>query len=167
MKNDSSMLCARDQLAELLTQQELLLAVAESCTGGWLSKLCTDIGGSSNWFDSGFVTYSNRAKQQMLGVSVQTLQQHGAVSKAVVIEMVTGALLHSDAQVAVSISGIAGPDGGSDEKPVGTVWLAWKHISMPATASCYHFDGNRDAVRRQAVERALQGLLELVQSSSD
>ena len=163
MMNDALISSRRDRLAELLTQQGLLLAVAESCTGGWLAKVCTDISGSSNWFDRGFVTYSNRAKQQMLGVSVQTLKQHGAVSEAVVIEMVTGALQHSDAHVAVSISGIAGPDGGSDEKPVGTVWLAWKHISIPATASCYHFDGNRDAVRRQAVERALQGLLEIVQ----
>ena len=162
MVKDELIATRRDQLAGLLSQQGLLLSVAESCTGGWLAKVCTDISGSSNWFDRGFVTYSNRAKQQMLGVSEQMLQFEGAVSEAVVIEMVTGVLRQSDAHVAVSISGIAGPGGGSDEKPVGTVWLAWKRMSMPAVASCYHFDGNRDDVRRQAVERALQGLLDIV-----
>ena len=162
MMNDDLISSTRDRLAEQLLRQGLLLSVAESCTGGWLAKVCTDISGSSNWFDRGFVTYSNRAKQQMLGVSEQTLQFEGAVSEAVVIEMVTGVLQHSDAHVAVSISGVAGPGGGSDEKPVGTVWLAWKRMSMPAVASCYHFDGNRDDVRSQAVERALQGLLDIV-----
>jgi len=143
-------------------RQGLLLAVAESCTGGWLAKVCTDVSGSSSWFDRGFVTYSNRAKQQMLGVSEQTLQAHGAVSEAVVIEMVSGVLQQSDAHVAVSISGVAGPGGGTEEKPVGTVWLAWKRKTLPVIASCCHFDGNRNDVRRQAVERALQGLLDLV-----
>lgn len=162
MMNDDLISTIRDQLSGLLTQQGLLLAVAESCTGGWLAKVCTDISGSSKWFDRGFVTYSNRAKQQMLGVSEQTLQVDGAVSEAVVIEMVSGALQQSDAHVAVSISGVAGPGGGTEEKPVGTVWFAWKRTSMPAVASCYHFDGDRNEVRRQAVERALQGLLDLV-----
>ncbi len=167
MANNDLISSRRDQLARLSSQQGLLLAVAESCTGGWLAKVCTDISGSSSWFDRGFVTYSNRAKQQMLGVSEQTLQVEGAVSEAVVIEMVSGALQQSDAHIAVSISGIAGPDGGTEEKPVGTVWLAWEGISIPAVASCCHFDGNRNDVRRQAVERALQGLLDLVQGSSD
>lgn len=162
MINDDLIFSTRDQLAELLTQQGLLLAVAESCTGGWLAKVCTDISGSSNWFDRGFVTYSNRAKQQMLGVNEQTLLLEGAVSEAVVIEMVTGVLQHSDARVAVSISGVAGPDGGTDEKPVGTVWFAWKRTSMPVVTCCHHFDGNRNDIRHQAVERSLQGLLDLV-----
>lgn len=151
----------RDRLAELLIQQGEILSVAESCTGGWLAKVCTDLSGSSSWFDRGFVTYSNHAKQQMLGVKERTLQVEGAVSKAVVIEMVSGALQHSDAHVAVSISGIAGPGGGTESKPVGTVWFSWKRRSMPAVARCCHFDGSRDEVRRQAVERALQGLLEI------
>ncbi len=162
MMNDDLISSRRDRLAEQLMRQGLLLAVAESCTGGWLAKVCTDISGSSNWFDRGFVTYSNRAKQQMLGVSEQTLQAHGAVSEAIVIEMVSGVLQQSDAHVAVSISGVAGPGGGSDEKPVGTVWLAWERTSMPVVASCCHFDGDRNDVRRQAVERALQGLLDIV-----
>ena len=162
MMNDDLISLRRDRLAEQLMRQGLLLAVAESCTGGWLAKVCTDVSGSSSWFDRGFVTYSNRAKQQMLGVSEQTLQAHGAVSEAVVIEMVSGVLQQSDAHVAVSISGVAGPGGGTEEKPVGTVWLAWKRKTLPVIASCCHFDGNRNDVRRQAVERALQGLLDLV-----
>ncbi len=162
MMNDDLISLRRDRLAEQLMRQGLLLAVAESCTGGWLAKVCTDVSGSSSWFDRGFVTYSNRAKQQMLGVSEQTLQAHGAVSEAVVIEMVSGVLQQSDAHVAVSISGVAGPGGGTEEKPVGTVWLAWKRRTLPVIASCCHFDGNRNDVRRQAVERALQGLLDLV-----
>jgi nicotinamide-nucleotide amidase len=162
MMNDDLISLRRDRLAEQLMRQGLLLAVAESCTGGWLAKVCTDVSGSSSWFDRGFVTYSNRAKQQMLGVSEQTLQAHGAVSEAVVIEMVSGVLQQSDAHVAVSISGVAGPGGGTEEKPVGTVWLAWKRRTLPVIASCCHFDGDRNDVRSQAVERALQGLLDLV-----
>ncbi len=162
MINDDVISSRRDRLAEQLIRHGLLLAVAESCTGGWLAKVCTDISGSSNWFDRGFVTYSNSAKQQMLGVSGQTLQVEGAVSEAVVIEMVTGVLQQSDAHIAVSISGVAGPGGGTEEKPVGTVWFAWKRTSLPAVAGCFHFDGDRNEVRRQAVERALQGLLEIV-----
>ena len=162
MLNEDLISSRRDQLARLLSQQGLQLAVAESCTGGWLAKVCTDISGSSNWFDRGFVTYSNSAKQQMLGVSAQTLQAEGAVSEAVVIEMVTGVLQQSDAHLAVSISGVAGPGGGTQEKPVGTVWFAWKRTSLPVVTSCCHFDGDRNEVRRQAVERALQGLLEIV-----
>ncbi len=161
MINNDLIASRRDRLAELLIQQGEFLSVAESCTGGWLAKVCTDLSGSSSWFDRGFVTYSNHAKQQMLGVKERTLQVEGAVSKAVVIEMVSGALRHSDAHVAVSISGIAGPGGGTEAKPVGTVWFSWKRHSMPAVASCCHFDGGRDEVRRQAVERALQGLLEI------
>ena len=162
MLNEDLISSRRDRLAEQLMRHGLLLAVAESCTGGWLAKVCTDISGSSNWFDRGFVTYSNSAKQQMLGVSAQTLQAEGAVSEAVVIEMVTGVLQQSDAHVAVSISGIAGPGGGTEEKPVGTVWFAWKRTSLPVVTSCCHFDGDRNEVRGQAVERALQGLLEIV-----
>ena len=159
--SDDAISLKRDQLASRLTRQGLQLAAAESCTGGWLAKVCTDAAGSSAWFERGFVTYSNLAKQQMLGVSEQTLQQNGAVSEAVVVEMVTGALRHSGAQLAVAISGVAGPGGGSGDKPVGTVWFAWKRELMPAVAGVFHFDGDRDAVRRQAVAQALQGLLDL------
>lgn len=147
--------------AARLQAQGLRLAVAESCTGGWLAKVCTDASGSSSWFERGFVTYSNSAKQQMLGVSEQTLQEHGAVSEAVVMEMAVGALRQSNADLAVSVSGIAGPGGGTSDKPVGTVWFGWKRKTMPVVASCSHFDGERSDVRRQAVERALQGLLDI------
>jgi nicotinamide-nucleotide amidase len=141
-----------------------MLATAESCTGGWLAKVCTDLAGSSGWFERGFVTYSNEAKQDMLGVKAATLAQHGAVSEAVVAEMARGALQHSRAQVAIAISGIAGPGGGTADKPVGTVCFAWaiqKRGDMLLTAT-RHFVGDREAVRRQAVQHALQEVLPLL-----
>jgi nicotinamide-nucleotide amidase len=113
------------QLAKTLTEQNLSLVTAESCTGGWIAKCCTDIAGSSVWFDRGFVTYSNASKQDMLGVSVESLMKFGAVSQEVVEQMAIGALNNSQADIAVAVTGIAGPDGGSDEKPIGTVWVAW------------------------------------------
>ncbi|MBK1643920.1 damage-inducible protein CinA [Thiocapsa imhoffii] len=148
------------RLAEHLQRARLRVAVAESCTGGWLAKVLTDRSGSSNWFDRGFVTYTNAAKQDMLGVSATTLATQGAVSEATVLEMVQGALARSQAQVAVAISGIAGPGGGSAEKPVGTVCLAWAWPSARSETARYHFLGDRDAVRRQSVMAALDGLLE-------
>jgi nicotinamide-nucleotide amidase len=132
---------------------------AESCTGGWISKVATDIAGSSAWFDRGFVTYSNAAKQAMLGVRAETLDTHGAVSEPVVLEMVAGALGRSQAQVAVAVSGIAGPGGGSPDKPVGTVWLAWSVPGTPPWSQRLQLTGDREAVRRQAVQAALLGLL--------
>lgn len=152
---------AQNLATRLLTQQ-LKLAAAESCTGGWIAKVLTDIAGSSEWFDRGFVTYSNRAKQEMLGVNAETLVVHGAVSEAVVREMVAGALAHSQADLALSVSGVAGPGGGSPEKPVGTVWFAWQSREGEAVAACYRFAGDREAVRRQAVRVALEGALALL-----
>lgn len=148
------------QLAEMLSERHLSVAVAESCTGGWIAKVLTDIPGSSAWFDRGFVTYSNNAKQDMLGVKTTTLQQHGAVSQAVAIEMALGACQHSEAQLSVAVTGIAGPGGGTPDKPVGTVWLAWLTRSGEVSAVCRQFEGDREAVRRQAVATALQGLLD-------
>ncbi|AKH21922.1 nicotinamide-nucleotide amidase [Sedimenticola thiotaurini] len=150
------------EVAEQLRSRQLKLAAAESCTGGWIAKVLTDIAGSSEWFERGFVTYSNQAKQEMLGVEAGTLRAHGAVSEAVVREMVSGALAHSQADLALSVSGIAGPGGGSVEKPVGTVWFGWQRRGGEALATCYCFAGDREAVRRQAVLTALQGVLELL-----
>jgi len=148
------------QLGEVLQQRGWLLAAAESCTGGWIAKCCTDIAGSSTWFDRGFVTYSNVAKQEMLSVNAKVIAVEGAVSEATVVAMARGALEYSRADVAVAVSGIAGPGGGRPGKPVGLVWFAWvTRAGAPQVKSC-QFDGDRDAVRRQAVMEALQGLLD-------
>jgi nicotinamide-nucleotide amidase len=151
-----------EQLAKLLLQQQKLLAVAESCTGGWLSKCLTDIAGSSHWFERGFVTYSNAAKQEMLGVQPKTLLRDGAVSEAVVREMAKGALDHSRADIAVAISGIAGPGGGIPGKPVGTVCFSWALKDAYHQEDTRHFEGDREDVRRQSVACALQGLLDVL-----
>jgi nicotinamide-nucleotide amidase len=137
-------------------------ATAESCTGGWVAKCVTDIAGSSTWFDRGFVTYSNAAKREMLGVREDTLEGHGAVSEQTVGEMAAGALGRSLANVALAVSGIAGPDGGTADKPVGTVWFAWKTQAAAAVTERRYFIGDRDAVRRQAVRVALEGVLAIV-----
>ncbi len=150
-------------LGDALRRRGLSLVAAESCTGGWLAKVVTDIAGSSEWFDRGFVTYSNRAKQEMLGVSAATLESVGAVSEAVVAEMAAGALSYSRARVAIAISGIAGPGGGSPEKPVGTVWFAWALPDTAPVTQRFQFAGERDEVRHQAVRVALERLLELVE----
>jgi len=146
----------------LLLEQQRMLATAESCTGGWVAKCLTDIAGSSAWFERGFVTYSNRAKQEMLGVAAETLDTHGAVSAATVREMVRGALAHSAADVAVAVSGIAGPSGGSPDKPVGTVCFAWVVAGAEPRVETRHFHGDREAVRRQSVVRALEGLIDVL-----
>nr|WP_197017160.1 CinA family protein [Pseudoxanthomonas suwonensis] len=138
------------------------LVTAESCTGGWIAKCLTDIAGSSDWFDCGMVVYSYEAKQALLGVHPQTLEEHGAVSRETAIEMVSGALVHSGATVAVAVTGIAGPGGGGPGKPVGTVWIAWKRRGGYARAQLFHFDGDREAVRRQTVGQALLGIGELL-----
>ncbi|MDT8387494.1 MAG: RNA 2',3'-cyclic phosphodiesterase [Thiogranum sp.] len=147
-------------IAEQLSRRGQRLATAESCTGGWVAKVCTDRAGSSAWFDSGFVTYNNAAKQDLLNVSANTLDRYGAVSAPTVQEMAAGALAHSHAEWALAISGIAGPGGGSPEKPVGTVWLAWAGPGGWQQVRQFQFEGDRDAVRRQAVDAALDGLLE-------
>ena len=151
-----------EQLAKRLLQRQQLLAVAESCTGGWLAKCLTDLPGSSQWFERGFVTYSNAAKQEMLGVRSTTLLRTGAVSEAVVKEMADGVLMHSRADIAVAISGIAGPGGAVPGKPVGTVCFGWATKDNFALQATRHFEGDREAVRRQAVACALQGLLDVL-----
>ncbi len=148
------------ELGARLLERGEVLATAESCTGGWVSMCVTAIAGSSNWFDRGFVTYSNSAKAEMLGVSKKTLLRHGAVSEPVVIEMASGALLRSQAQWALAISGVAGPAGGTPEKPVGTVCFAWAGPDGFAEAETCHFPGDREAVRRASVEHALRGLID-------
>lgn len=150
------------RLGEKLLGLGLSISVAESCTGGWIAKVITDIPGSSAWFDRGFVTYSNAAKSQMIGVSAQALDAHGAVSEPVVREMVAGVLAHSHAEVAVAVTGIAGPGGGSPDKPVGTVWFAWALPGRPLHVRRFQFAGNRDEVRHQSVRVALEHLLELL-----
>ncbi|WP_064748075.1 CinA family protein [Lysobacter antibioticus] len=135
-----------------------MLVTAESCTGGWIAKTLTDIAGSSAWFECGIVAYSYEAKQALLSVRPQTLEQFGAVSRETVIEMVSGALANTGATVAVAVTGIAGPGGGTEGKPVGTVWIAWKRRGGYPHAEAFHFDGDREAVRRQTVAAALHGL---------
>ena len=143
--------------ARLLAMRQMLVT-AESCTGGWIAKCMTDVPGSSSWFDCGMAAYSYEAKQALLGVRPQTLEVHGAVSRECVVEMVSGALVHSGASIAVAVTGIAGPGGGSPDKPVGTVWIGWKRRGGYADAKVFHFEGDRDAVRRQTVAAALRGL---------
>jgi nicotinamide-nucleotide amidase len=138
------------------------LVTAESCTGGWIAKVVTDIAGSSEWFDCGIVAYSYEAKQALLSVNPLTLETHGAVSRETVIEMVSGALVHAGAGVAVAVTGIAGPGGGTSDKPVGTVWIGWKRRGGYPQARVFAFDGDREAVRRQTVAAALDGLEALV-----
>lgn len=155
------------QAGETLRSHGLMLATAESCTGGGVAQAITDLPGSSAWFDRGFVTYSNLSKQQMLGVEGATLAQYGAVSEAVVREMVSGVLTHSAAQVAVSVSGIAGPDGGTPDKPVGTVWFAWGVKDAAVYTQRYQLAGNRAEVRTQAVRIALQGVIDLLNQRTE
>jgi nicotinamide-nucleotide amidase len=145
-----------------LRERGILLTTAESCTGGWVAQIVTSIPGSSAWFERGFVTYSDLAKQEMLGVRAETLATHGAVSEEVVREMAEGALARSQASVSVAISGVAGPDGGSPRKPVGTVWLAWAVRGGETRARSTHYAGDREMVRQQAVMAALQGIIDAV-----
>ena len=150
--------------AQLLSRGEWL-ATAESCTGGWVAQSITAIAGSSAWFDRGFVTYSNVAKQEMLGVTEATLERHGAVSEATARAMAQGAIAHSRADWAIAITGIAGPGGGSPEKPVGTVCFAWAQRDGGCEAQTCVFAGERAAVREQSVIHALRGLLARIEAS--
>jgi len=147
-----------------LKAKGLMLATAESCTGGWVAQAVTAIAGSSDWFERGFVTYSDAAKQEMLAVSARTLAAYGAVSEETASEMAAGALAHSRAQVAVAITGIAGPTGGSPEKPLGMVCFAWAVKDGPLNSETRQFEGGRESVRRQAVIAALQGMLKLLEA---
>ena len=162
-----------EQLANVLLQHGWMLASAESCTGGMIASRCTDLSGSSHWFERGFVTYSNEAKHDMLGVNSELIHSHGAVSQAVAQEMALGALRRSRAQVSIAVTGVAGPSGGSQEKPVGTVWLAW---AMPSDAGpalgaetawvktqLMHFPGDRAEIREATTRHGLKTLLDLLQ----
>jgi nicotinamide-nucleotide amidase len=152
----TALLC--EQLAQTLLARQWMLASAESCTGGLIAAACTELAGSSQWFERGFVTYSNAAKTELLGVDAQLIAQHGAVSEPVVRAMVQGALSRSRAQLAVAVTGVAGPSGGSVDKPVGTVWLGWAS-PLGAHTALHHFAGERAAVRAATVHCALQTLL--------
>ena len=146
-------------VADLMQKNGFMLATAESCTGGLIAATCTDRAGSSAWFERGFVTYSNAAKTELLGVDADLIATHGAVSEPVARAMAHGALVHSHAQVAVAVTGVAGPSGGSADKPVGTVWLAWA-TPGGVDAQCTHCPGDRAQVRATTVRHALQGLLD-------
>ncbi len=156
--SDATLLALAEQTGQLLHAAHHRLVTAESCTGGWIAKTMTDVAGCSDWFDCGMAAYSYEAKQALLGVNPHTLETYGAVSRETVIEMVSGALVNSGASIAVAVTGIAGPGGGSDDKPVGTVWVGWKRRGGYAHADVFQFDGDRDAVRRQTVAAALRGL---------
>ncbi|HEY4066512.1 MAG TPA: CinA family protein [Burkholderiaceae bacterium] len=147
-------------LAAALRARGLKIAAAESCTGGLIAAACTAVAGSSDWFERGFVTYSNEAKRESLGVPAALIAAHGAVSAEVARAMAEGALAHSHAQLAVAVTGIAGPGGGSPDKPVGTVWLAIARAGAPAEAERLQLAGDRAAVREQTVQHALQRLIE-------
>lgn len=155
------------QLGAALHAHGMMLATAESCTGGGVASAMTEIAGSSAWFERGFVTYSNQSKVEMLGVSTDTLTRFGAVSEATVREMVEGALHNSQAQISLAVSGIAGPGGGTTEKPVGTVWFAWGIKGGVSVARLHHLAGDRAEIRSQAVRIAVQGVLELLGQVSE
>lgn len=155
---------SRGLLADLLLQRGWKLVTAESCTGGLIAATCTDLAGSSEWFERGFVTYSNAAKTELLGVDAALIAAHGAVSEPVVRAMAQGALAHSHAQIAVAVTGIAGPGGGSADKPVGTVWLGWATAAGVSSTLC-HFTGDRAAVREATTLCALQQLVQLLQQA--
>jgi nicotinamide-nucleotide amidase len=151
-----------EETGAALKARGLMLATAESCTGGWISEAVTMVPGSSDWFERGFVTYTYISKREMLGVKEATLENRGAVSEEVVREMAEGALARSHAQVAVAVSGVAGPGGGTPEKPVGTVCFAWGMKGGKPRSETKRFSGDRESVRRQSVEHALKGVLALL-----
>ncbi len=159
---DTELAALAREVASAATATHARIVTAESCTGGWIAKMLTDVAGSSTWFDCGMAAYSYEAKQALLGVQPHTLQAHGAVSRETAVEMVSGALVHSGATLAVAVTGIAGPGGGTADKPVGTVWIGWKRRGDYPDAQLFHFDGDRDAVRRKTVDAALAGLLRLM-----
>ncbi|GHU31717.1 hypothetical protein FACS189497_12780 [Betaproteobacteria bacterium] len=161
---DTTISALSAQLGAALAARNWRVATAESCTGGGIATAITATAGSSNWFERGFVTYSNAAKIELLGVEPTSLATHGAVSEAIVSEMVCGALERSPVQLAVAVSGIAGPDGGSAIKPVGTVCIAWCQRDALPRIVTRHFPGEREAVRRQTIIAALEGLLELARA---
>ncbi len=152
-----------EEVGALLLENELKLATAESCTGGGIAAAVTDVAGSSGWFDRGFVAYSNKAKQDLLGVNEATIARHGACSTPVACEMALGAVANSLANVAVSVTGIAGPSGGTDAKPVGSIWVAWADNSGIIKSNEVRFHGNRESIRSSTVEHALRGVKEYLE----
>jgi nicotinamide-nucleotide amidase len=148
-----------------LKAAKALLVTAESCTGGWVAQLVTSVAGSSEWFERGFVTYSDASKRELLGVRAETLQEHGAVSEQTAREMALGAIARSQGTVALSITGVAGPTGGSEAKPVGTVCFAWALRGANCQSQTLRFDGDREAVRRQSVVHALEGVLKALDAA--
>ena len=161
-KKDEELCNLVKSVAAVLSSVEMDLATAESCTGGWVAKVLTDVPGSSIYFDRGFVTYSNQSKHDMLGVKEETLLLHGAVSEAIVSEMAIGALELSTASMSLAVSGIAGPTGGTENKPVGTVCFAWMIRGDVPIAETVYYEGGRDEVRRQAVIHCLEGVLKQI-----
>ena len=162
---DAALLELSIKLGHVLKARGWTLALAESCTGGWVSQTVTAVAGSSAWFDRGFVTYSNTAKQEMLGVTPKTLDAHGAVSMETALEMALGALKHSHANITAAITGIAGPDGGSPEKPVGMVCFAWATDKGLSKSTTLYLSGGREHVRQESVKTVLEGLLQLTLST--
>ena len=159
LPDDDVLAALATDLGQTLQRARLQLVTGERCSDGWIAKAMTDNAGSSAFFDCGMVVYSYEAKQRLLGVRAQTLEAFGAVSRETVLEMVSGALVNSGAGIAVAVTGIAGPGGGSDDKPVGSVWIGWKRRGGYAQAQLFQFHGDRDAIRRQTVAAALNGLL--------
>ena len=159
MSEDISTLASR--LARRLVRAGATLSAAESCTGGWIAQTATAISGSSRWFDRGFVTYSNRAKIEMLGVAPATIGEYGAVSGETAEEMVRGALAAAQVEIAVAVTGVAGPDGGTPQKPVGMVWFGWGTKNTEPVTKKLYFAGDRESIRAQTVSVAIDGLLEL------
>lgn len=157
--SDEQLRARVDRLAERLEALGWRLATAESCTGGWIAKCCTDRAGSSAWFERGVVSYSNRAKRELLGVQAAELEREGAVSEAVARAMAEGARNGAGVEAALAVTGVAGPDGGSPDKPVGTVWFAWSVRGADTAAECRRLGGDREAVRRQTIAHSLDGLL--------
>ena len=160
---DSDLYLLAERVGKALKAKGLMMATAESCTGGWIAQAVTAVPGSSAWFERGFVTYTNIAKQEMLGVKHETLDAHGAVSQETVREMTSGALQRSHAQIAVSVSGVAGPSGGTPQKPVGMVCFGWGAKGGAVQTASLHLPGDREAVRRQAVTFALEQVLAVVE----
>jgi len=155
-----------DQLSHRLIANKQMVAVAESCTGGGIAKAMTSLPGSSHWFERGFVTYSNAAKCELLGVKIETLDFYGAVSEQVAAEMAEGVLANSHAQASIAVTGIAGPDGGTDQKPVGTVCFAWSLGNNITVTTSNVFEGDREAIRDQAILMAIQGLVDNISNKS-
>lgn len=163
--SDEQLSAVASELGEALLLTRSRMVTAESCTGGWVGHVITSVAGSSRWYDRGFITYSNASKREMLGVSAGVIARYGAVSEQTARAMAEGALEYSQAQFALSITGIAGPGGGSDEKPVGLVWFAWAGKNLKTISQYSRFAGDRQAVQRQAVYHALQSMLSFVASS--